>query len=342
MGDPKNVVIVGGGPAGAYCALELAKKGIYATVFDHSHPREKPCGGGISRLALEKFPFLEQFRSQGCVSHDFKMISCTNNQMVVVDYRGFNLSRKFFDKKIINIAVENGAELIKEKVLDIHKKQDLWQVKTDKRQLQAKIVVGADGINSLVRKATVGAILPENLGLAYGYIVQGVESNPITVKFTAEIPGYIWIFPRKNSTCIGVGSDLKYGAELKKILDQYLGTNHPRLKVMSTFAAMLPWATNPDFFSLPASDNNWALVGDAAGHADPLTGEGILYALWSGKLVAEAIGQNDLRVYDKLWREQYGVSLNERCRMKNKFYDPCAIEFSIATHSLQKNFKFLS
>jgi geranylgeranyl reductase family protein len=342
MGQTKEIVIVGGGPAGAFCAYELAKRGIFATVFDSSHPREKPCGGGISPTALEKFLFLEQFRTFGGSAKEIKMISCTDMQEAVLSYRGFCLSRKFFDQQLIKMATDEGASLVKEKVLEIQPKRGRWQLKTDKGQYAAGIVVGADGINSLVRKATVGRILPENLGLAYGYIAQGVESNPVTVKFTAEIPGYIWIFPRKNNTCIGIGSELKYGAELKKILDQYLGTHYPELKVISTFAAMLPWATNPDFFSLPASDDNWALVGDAAGHADPLTGEGILYALWSGKLAAEAIGQNDLRVYDKLWRKQYSESLNERCRMRNKFYDPCALEFSIATHSLQKNFKFLT
>ena len=56
----EDVAIVGGGPAGAYCALTLAKKGIMPTIFDHSHPREKPCGGGISPPVLKKFPFLEQ------------------------------------------------------------------------------------------------------------------------------------------------------------------------------------------------------------------------------------------------------------------------------------------
>ena len=55
-----EVAIVGGGPAGAYCAYKLAENGIYPTIFDHSHPREKPCGGIISPLAQELFPFLKK------------------------------------------------------------------------------------------------------------------------------------------------------------------------------------------------------------------------------------------------------------------------------------------
>jgi flavin-dependent dehydrogenase len=55
-----EVAIVGGGPAGAYCAYNLAENGICPIIFDHSHPREKPCGGMISPLAQELFPFLKE------------------------------------------------------------------------------------------------------------------------------------------------------------------------------------------------------------------------------------------------------------------------------------------
>jgi flavin-dependent dehydrogenase len=99
---------------------------------------------------------------------------------------------------------------------------------------------------------------------------------------------------------------------------------------------MLPWATNPKFFKLPCAGNNWILVGDAAGHADPLTGEGILYALWSGKLAAEAIVKNELSHYDKLWKEQYGKKLKERCKRKEIYYNPLTIEFLVANYKFQR------
>jgi len=187
--------------------------------------------------------------------------------------------------------------------------------------MTTRILVGADGIRSLVRQKTVGHISKENLGLTYGYFATGTENEPTTVKFVAGIPGYLWIFPRNNHSSIGIGSELKYGAALKRILDEFIHSYCPKIKVISKFSAMFPRATDPDFFTLPCAGNNWILIGDAAGHADPLTGEGILYALWSGKLAAEALTEDKLSSYDKLWREQYGYCLRARCAQQNTFYN---------------------
>ena len=92
---------------------------------------------------------------------------------------------------------------------------------------------------------------------------------------------------------------------------------------------MLPLAKNPDFFMLPCAGVDWVLVGDAAGHVDPITGEGILYALWSGKLAAEVIKRNELKSYDRLWREEYGNSLRENCARRDMFYNPLMIELRL-------------
>jgi geranylgeranyl reductase family protein len=332
-----EVAIVGGGPAGAFCAFNLAKEDIFAMIFDDTHPREKPCGGGISLATLEKFPFLEQFRKYGGKSNKLKLISCTNKQNAVTDHKGFNVSRLLLDQHILRMATDHGAFHIKEKVLSIKKQDQCWRIKTDRQTLNAKFVIGADGVNSIVRKKTVGSIAREDLGLTYGYFGTGLEEAPTTIKFIAEVPGNIWIFPRNDHTVIGIGSEIKYGGEIKQILDQFLIEHFPNLNITSQYAAMLPWATNPDFFAQQCAGNDWLLVGDAAGHVDPLTGEGILYALWSGMLAAEAVSKYDLRRYDLLWQEQYGKLLQERCKRKDEFFNPLFVELSVANHMVQWN-----
>ncbi len=339
MKHAEDVAIVGGGPAGAYCAFELAKMGIYATIFDPSHPREKPCGGGISPPVIQKFPFVENFRSKGFTFGDFKIISCTDIQVLTKGLEnGFSISRRYFDEEILNMATESGAKLLKEKVIDVKMKGNHWKIKTNKRLISAKIMVGADGVRSVVRQNTIGAISKENLALTFGYFATPVEKECAAIKFLAEIPGYIWVFPGREHSNIGIGGELKYGNMLKKLLDNFINSHYPNLRITSKYAAMIPSAKNLDFFSLPCAGKNWILIGDAAGHVDPISGGGILYALWGGKLASQAIQGKDLKSYDNRWREEFGKTLVERCNKKDAFYDPIESTVAIIHGLANKNY----
>ena len=64
------------------------------------------------------------------------------------------------------------------------------------------------------------------------------------------------------------------------------------------------------------------MIGDAAAHVDPISGGGILYALWGGKLAAEALAKNDLKSYDQNWKEEFGGILEKNRREREEFYDP--------------------
>ncbi len=158
-----EVAVVGGGPAGAYCALQLAQRGICATVFDPSHPREKVCGGGVAAFTIKKFPFLEQFRQYGGSPKGLKLISCTDRTLEVEGDGGFHISRRILDQGILDLALNAGCKLVTERVLSMDKVADTWAITTSKRVLTARMVVGADGVQSVVRAKTVGPISALNL-----------------------------------------------------------------------------------------------------------------------------------------------------------------------------------
>jgi geranylgeranyl reductase family protein len=338
----EEVVIVGGGPAGANCALELAKNGIYPILVDDSHPREKPCGGGISPQTIQRFPFVEKFRPEGFTFDRFKIISCTNTQVVSKELRnGFCISRRIFDEGILRMAIEKGVKLIREKVVDLEWKRSRWQIKTNKGILSSQVLIGADGVNSVVRRKTIGPISIRNLALTFGYLASPVDRDMALIKFLAEFPGYIWVFPAKNYSNLGIGGELKYGSSLKGLLDKFIANYSPKTRFISKYTAMVPSARDPGFFSLPCATKEWILIGDAAGHVDPISGGGIIYALWGGSLAAQAIKENDPKSYDHLWKEEFGKTLIERCKNKDSYYDPTQLEIKLFLGLAKKTYTWL-
>jgi geranylgeranyl reductase family protein len=317
MSNLIDTAIVGAGPAGAYCALSLAKEGFKPVVLDHSHPREKPCGGGLSPYAQEAFPLLKELPFAHGEANQIKITYMQGKSITLPLRRKFIItSRLKLDQHILSLAIASGAQLETERVIEVRRDNGNWGVTTNKRLYKVKTLIGADGVRSVVRKATVGSFQPFDLGMCYGYLTRPLEEQRILLRPLPKRKGYMWLFPRGDHACVGISADLSKSSGSKTQLDRFLSADHPNLKVISEWAALIPtlrWQT----FREPVAGPNWMLIGDAAGHVDPVSGEGIPYALRSGELAAEAVLQGNPELYDRLWREDYGRFLCRSARIRD-------------------------
>jgi len=325
-----EIAIVGGGPAGSYCAYCLAKNDIYPVIFDHTHPREKPCGGLISPLAQKLFPFLKDIPIEHSERNRIYLIPPSGKQICIRLRKSkmLGFSRLKLDQFLLNMAVNKGAKLIKEKVIALKRKKDLWEVKTARQSYLAETLIGADGVNSLVRRNIIEPLSKMDKGVCYGYFVRGLEKEDITLRFLPHRKGYIWVIPRKEHTSLGIGcadASLSYG--LKKELDMFIEQYYPYVKKIPRWAALIPSIKDVKTFCNPLAGPSWILIGDAAGHVNPMIGEGLMYALLDGALAAQAVAENNPKLFDKLWREVYGWSLFTSIKLRKWIYKKPVLEF---------------
>jgi geranylgeranyl reductase family protein len=307
-----EVAIVGGGPAGAYCAYKLAEKGIYPTIFDHSHPREKPCGGLISPLAQELFQFLKKLPIEHVKREMVHFVSPLGRKFSINMKRKevICVSRLEFDLFLLNMAIDKGAEWRKERVVEVKREGKIWKIKTDKNVYSSKKIVGADGVNSIVRRKVTKPLKAADKGICYGYFAEGLEDEVISFHFLPQREGYIWIIPRKKNASVGIGcTEISHLSQVKKELDTFIQKKYPKIKIVSKWTALIPNIKKVETFCSPVAGSSWILIGDAAGHVNPINGEGMLYALLDGELAALAIIEGDMRLYEKLWRHVYGLNL---------------------------------
>lgn len=323
-----QTAIVGGGPAGSYCATCLTEYGFYPTIFDHTHPREKPCGGLISPKAQQSFPFLEQISRIHIEINRVYLVSPQGNRFCLRLERKFlAFSRLTLDKYLVDQAVKKGAELVEEKVVALKKDGDHWILRTKKKTYLTKILVGADGVTSLVRKRIIGSLGRKDVGLCFGYFVNESNLKDATIFFSPYRRGYIWIIPRGRNTSCGIWSTEISGSHtMKSELDRYLRINFPKFKKISKWTALIPNFKDVKSLTQPTAGTNWILIGDAAGHVNPITGEGIFYALADGKLAAQAIANNSPEQFNKLWNDKFRINFFSTIKRRKWQYNRYLLE----------------
>lgn len=323
---PFDVAVVGAGPAGAYLAQKLAAAGVKVALFDPAAPWEKPCGGGITHKAWSRFPILADSRLPRYEALSSVQVTSTGRFFVIDEGHPLLIvNRRELSELMLQSAVDAGAQHLPLAIDKVETWGTKYRLLTATDDFFADFVVGADGVNSVVRRTFLGP-LPKHRTLSS--LIQFYEpqvGDPTMIHVT-PFPGYAWAFPRRDRLCVGVGA-MEHGHNLKPVLEQFITRFFPGRKPISDLqGAPLPFMYDRAAYKEPRVGEKWALLGDAAGFCDTLTGEGILYAVWSADLLADAYLAGKPRQYDKAWRKQFGRHLRSGAWAGSRLYSPRNID----------------
>ncbi len=318
-----NVCIVGAGPGGAATALKLSYMGISCVLIDKAgFPRDKICGdalsGKVTTLLNRLDPeILKRFNGDPIQTDIWGVIFVGPNEKAIElplspDYQkepdaapGYVSKRIDFDNFLIEeVKRRENINLLLETEITAFEKTDNGYIVRDKSghlEVDTKLLIIANGAYSSFSRRIAGLEKdPKHYAGAVKAYFSGVkglhQDNFIELHFVKEItPGYFWIFPLPNGeTNVGVGmrTDIlkKRNVNLRKTLD-YLVHEHPKFKDRFSDAKQL---SKTEGYGLPLgsktrviSGDHYMLVGDAGHLIDPLTGEGIGNAFYSGFIAAE-------------------------------------------------------
>jgi geranylgeranyl reductase family protein len=350
-----DALIIGAGPAGSFAAELLARGGVKVALFDgRPEGTPKACGGGVTAKALKAWPQL--LNAAGRTINELDLYSPSGKKLHLELDEPFAIySRIVFDSYLRDRARDAGAQIISQKISSRKTKrlETRWQLRSDDvdrgGEWTGAMLVGADGANSGIGKMLAGPLPASDMEVAFGYRAP-LPSNalaPAVVAFLPRWVGYAWAFPRPDHISFGIattqdafehqplddllwrfmigyyrerdGATVKYWqqdeetAESKRI-HKHLSDTAER------YAARIPGLAAKTWDTRKVCGSDWALLGDAAGFADPVTGEGIYYALRSAELFAEAYLAGRAETYEARWREDFGADLARAAQMRRRFY----------------------
>jgi len=327
----KTVAIVGGGPAGSVCALTLARAGVRTLLFERDCAREKPCGGGLTRRAFKEWPELADLKLNWREVHDFRLVGPSGRVAdLALDEPVCILARNELDGALRREAIKAGAALLEEPARAIKRlPSGGWQINDH----AADVAIGAGGMNDPVARAMGATLPPEFRAVAVGRFVPGDFEPRIVCRFFPEQQGYAWFFPRPDHASLGVElmhndfqRDLAWDL-LRTFAKENLGGLDVEQGKLYGWSgpAVFDWSEQAQSFG----GDDWMLIGDAAGAADVTTGEGLSYALGSGRLAAQSVLMDDVPGYGARLRESLVPELAKSARLHPKFYRTWFLRLSI-------------
>jgi geranylgeranyl diphosphate/geranylgeranyl-bacteriochlorophyllide a reductase len=331
-----EIAIVGGGPSGSMCGEQLARAGHSVKLFDEHLAWEKPCGGGLTHKAIQRFPFLLDNNYPKKLIHSIDLIA-SNEQRATLDmpHPIVIYARTVLNGMLLDRAREAGCSIQRSHVVSVDTTSEKPRYCVEGEWHNADFLVLAAGARNQIFPET-RPLKKDELEITQGYFIPQAEDS-IIIKFLPHFDGYIWSFPRCDHLSVGIcGSMASHNqSELRQHLQVFIGKQKFAMDAAHFYSHVLPSPQVPTLSQRTVVGKNWALVGDAAAFVDPLTGEGLFYAMRSGELLGKAIDQGNPQIYTDWVRAAFSCELEFAARIVRRFYRGTFLGTAVTTRMVQ-------
>ncbi|HEX2865752.1 MAG TPA: NAD(P)/FAD-dependent oxidoreductase [Ignavibacteriales bacterium] len=351
-----DVIVVGAGPAGSTAAKFAAEKGISVLMLEKDRDVGYPvrCGEAVSKAGVEEFLTPDPKWISSSIDK-FSLISPDHSEVIIgFSDTGYILERRVFDYELARQAAKAGAEVLTRAyvsglIMDDGQVAGVkYQYRGEEKQLRAKVVIAADGVESRVgRWAGLKTHVDfRDMECCAQVTAANIDVDPNTCYFyfgkDVAPEGYLWVFPKgMGKANIGLGVSGLTGKSCSAIsyLNSFMESNFPDAPLLTSIAGGVPCSVTLDRISAPGI----MLTGDAARQVNPLSGGGIISGMIggsiAGRIAAESVMSkkpDHIMTYDKAWNDRLGKRHEIFNRIKNGIYNFSDEKFNSIAHSFLK------
>lgn len=354
-----DAIIIGAGPAGSTCAKVLAENNLSVLLLDKDNfPRDKPCGGALTPRVLKRFPYVQQIDPmpifRGFLHSPHFKHSCS---IQTPQPLGYMIRRVEFDHALVKLASDQGATFFDGvQISEIKRTANEVEVESNRGRFRGAMVIGADGVNGIVAKKTglyrqwgskdLGIALVTEIPYEREVLDEFYPQRPVHVQiWGGGVWGYSWIFAKKAHVNLGVGIQLSDKIEkkidLKAHLIRYISLVIRKGYLPTPASYTIRGALVPLNRPYVATQSDRViLIGDAVGFVNPLSGEGLYYAMTSGELAAKTVvnlrkngldfSERNLKRYQEAWEREFGPEFSKFRSLKwfGKHWSNALIKFA--------------